>query len=60
MKFVRLSYTLLLALALVPRSVIAHTDDFDSKSGRLGRVLFKTSCTPDAQQELQLALAMMQ
>jgi tetratricopeptide (TPR) repeat protein len=50
---------LLFALALLPLSAAAHSDDLNAKSGRLGRVLFKTSCTPAAQKEFERALAML-
>jgi tetratricopeptide (TPR) repeat protein len=43
--------------------VLAHQDDAASqkkpRGEKLGRVLFKTSCTPEAQQEFERALAML-
>ena len=35
----------------------AHGDDPKTRQGELGKVLFKTSCTPQAQKEFEIALA---
>jgi tetratricopeptide (TPR) repeat protein len=45
------------ALALAATGVFAHADDPSAKKERLGKVLFKTSCSPQAQQEFEIALA---
>ena len=58
---------LILAVSLLASvcttSVLAHQDDAASQSQpkgeKLGRVLFKTSCTPEAQKEFERALAML-
>jgi tetratricopeptide (TPR) repeat protein len=39
--------------------VLAHGDDVQAKGSRVGRVLFKTSCTPEAQKQFERALAML-
>jgi hypothetical protein len=58
---------LMLAVSLIAgicaTGVLAHQDDTASprkpKGEQLGRVLFKTSCTPQAQQEFERALALL-
>jgi tetratricopeptide (TPR) repeat protein len=58
---------LMLAVSLIAgvcaTSVLAHQDDAVSqrqpKGEKLGRVLFQTSCTPEAQKEFERALAML-
>jgi hypothetical protein len=58
---------LMLAVSLIAgicaTGVLAHQDDAASprkpKGEQLGRVLFKTSCTPQAQQEFERALALL-
>lgn len=58
---------LMLAIILIAgvcaTGVLAHQDDAASqkkpRGEKLGRVLFKTSCTPEAQQEFERALAML-
>jgi tetratricopeptide (TPR) repeat protein len=58
---------LILAVSLIAgvcaTGVLAHQDDGASqkqpRGEKLGRVLFKTSCTPEAQQEFERALAML-
>jgi tetratricopeptide (TPR) repeat protein len=58
---------LLLAVSLIAgvcaTGVLAHQDDAASQSQpqgeKLGTVLFKTSCTPEAQQEFERALALL-
>jgi tetratricopeptide (TPR) repeat protein len=58
---------LMLAISLIAgvcaTGVLAHQDDAASqkkpRGEKLGRVLFKTSCTPEAQQEFERALAML-
>jgi tetratricopeptide (TPR) repeat protein len=54
-----------LAIALLAGAfatvAFAHNDDPGAKSGgdKFGRVLFKTSCTPEAQKQFERALAML-
>ena len=43
--------------AFAATGVLAHGDDPKTKQAKLGRVLFKTSCSPQAQQEFEIALA---
>ena len=58
---------LMLAVSLMAgvcaTGVLAHQDDATSqrkpKGEQLGRVQFKTSCTPEAQKEFERALAML-
>jgi tetratricopeptide (TPR) repeat protein len=58
---------LMLAVSLIAgvcaTGVLAHQDDAapqrKPKGEKLGRVLFKTSCTPEAQKEFERALAML-
>jgi tetratricopeptide (TPR) repeat protein len=52
---------LLLALAAAfPASALAHDDAAPaSRNGKLGAVLFKTTCTPEAQKQFERALAML-
>jgi len=45
------------ALAIAATGVLAHTDDPATKKAKLGKVLFKTSCSPQAQKEFEIALA---
>src|SRR5882724_2088587 len=58
-KFLKL-VPILLASA-VSAAVFAHGDDPKAKvkGEKLGRVLFKTSCTPEAQKQFERALAML-
>jgi tetratricopeptide (TPR) repeat protein len=50
---------LALTLALVvTTAAAAHGDDEKVRGEKLGRVQFKTSCTPDAQKQFERALAM--
>jgi tetratricopeptide (TPR) repeat protein len=59
------SYALAIAMAAaaaIPGGALAHSDD--TATGRsstegLGRVLFETSCTPEAQRQFERALAML-
>src|SRR5512132_782300 len=37
--------------------VLAHGDDLKTRKAKLGTVLFKTSCSPQAQQEFEVVLA---
>jgi tetratricopeptide (TPR) repeat protein len=43
--------------ALAAGGALAHDDDPQTKKDRLGKVLFKTSCSPQAQKEFEVALA---
>jgi tetratricopeptide (TPR) repeat protein len=45
------------AFAFASSGVLAHGDDPRTKQERLGKVLFKTSCSPQAQKEFEVALA---
>ena len=45
------------AFALAATGVFAHADDPAAKKEKLGKVLFKTSCSPQAQKEFEVALA---
>src|SRR6266571_2454778 len=55
--------TVTLLASAVASAAIAHQDDAarqgKPKGEKLGRVLFKTSCTPEAQKEFERALAML-
>ena len=46
-------------LALAATGVLAHGEDAKTKKEALGQVLFKTSCSPQAQKEFERALAML-
>ena len=61
MRTVRLAWSIFVLPALVSWTASGHNDDLlkDAKSGRFGRVLFKTSCTAEAQQQFDRALAML-
>ena len=48
--------TLVLVASAVPAS--AHDDDVKVRGEKLGRVMFKTSCSPEAQKQFERALAM--
>ena len=43
--------------SLASAGVYAHGDDPSAKKEKLGKVLFKTSCSPQAQKEFERALA---
>ena len=45
------------AFAFAASGVLAHGDDPRTKREKLGKVLFKTSCSPQAQKEFEVALA---
>src|SRR2546421_5427737 len=45
--------------ALASFNVLAHSDDLQAKGSGVGRVLFKTSCSPEAQKQFERALAML-
>jgi tetratricopeptide (TPR) repeat protein len=53
-----LSLVLGLAVVLVSTGAQAHDDDAKARGEKLGRVLFKTSCSPEAQKQFERALAM--
>ena len=48
-----------LVLVLFTAPASAHDDDAKARGEKLGRVLFKTSCSPEAQKQFELALAML-
>src|SRR5262249_53563750 len=50
---------LVMASLLPVVSVSAHTDDGAKDPEKLGRVHFKTSCSPEAQKQFERALAML-
>ena len=52
MKTLRPTWLLVLAAWTLPLTALAHGDDLASKNGKLGRVLFKTTCTADAQKQI--------
>jgi tetratricopeptide (TPR) repeat protein len=43
--------------AFTAAGVLAHSDDPSARKEKLGKVLFKTSCSPQAQKEFEVALA---
>jgi hypothetical protein len=45
------------AFAFAATGVLAHGDDPSARKEKLGKVLFKTSCSPQAQKEFEVALA---
>jgi tetratricopeptide (TPR) repeat protein len=61
MKTKLLKLVLALLASAVTAAVFAHGDDpkDKAKGEKLGRVLFKTSCTPEAQKQFERALAML-
>ena len=63
MKLKRLMLAISLIASVCATGVLAHQDEVASqkkpRGEKLGRVLFKTSCTPQAQQEFERALAML-
>jgi tetratricopeptide (TPR) repeat protein len=48
-----------LVLVLSTTAVSAHDDEAKVRGEKLGRVLFKTSCSPEAQKQFERALAML-
>src|SRR5262245_59350797 len=48
-----------LALIFCATAVSAHDDEAKVRGEKLGRVLFKTSCSPEAQKQFERALAML-
>src|SRR5499425_402503 len=48
-----------LSLLLSSTAAWAHDDDTKARSEKLGRVVFKTSCSPEAQKQFERALAML-
>ena len=48
-----------LAATTLPFAALAHGDDLAAKNAKLGKVLFKTTCTPEAQKQFERALAML-
>ncbi len=60
MKANRSALLLALAAAFPPLSALAHDEARTSVSGgKLGKVLFQTTCTPEAQKQFERALAML-
>ena len=61
MKTKFLTRALLLLVSAISAAAFAHSGDpkAKAKSETLGRVLFKTSCTPEAQKQFERALAML-
>ena len=59
MKAFRPAWLLLLPLSITPALALAHDDARTAKDGKLGQVLFKTTCTPEAQKQFERALAML-
>jgi tetratricopeptide (TPR) repeat protein len=59
MKKIWLKFAFALLASAVTAAVFAHSGDPKDKGEKLGRVLFKTSCTPEAQKEFVRALAML-
>jgi tetratricopeptide (TPR) repeat protein len=63
MKWQRLICAVSLMASVYATGALAHQDDVASprkpQSEKLGKVLFKTSCTPEAQQAFERALAML-
>jgi len=61
MKKSLLKFAFALLASAVTAAVFAHSEDpkDKAKGEKLGRVLFKTSCTPEAQKEFERALAML-
>ena len=61
MKWQRLICAVSLMASVYATGALAHQDDVASprkpQSEKLGKVLFKTSCTPEAQQAFERALA---
>jgi len=47
-----------LVLILSATAVSAHDDEIKARGEKLGRVVFKTSCSPEAQKQFERALAM--
>src|SRR5207249_5925633 len=47
-----------LVLILSATAVSAHDDETKARGEKLGRVVFKTSCSPEAQKQFERALAM--
>jgi tetratricopeptide (TPR) repeat protein len=53
-------FALVLGLVLIfTIAASAHDDEAKARGEKLGRVLFKTSCTPEAQKQFERALAML-
>ena len=63
MQWQRLMLAVSLIAGALATGALAHQDDAASqrtpKGEKLGRVLFKTSCTPEAQKEFERALGML-
>src|SRR5438874_6963283 len=58
MKHVRQCALVLGVAFAVTTAAAAHEDDAKARGEKLGRVVFKTSCSPEAQKQFERALAM--
>src|SRR2546426_6533191 len=58
MKPTRIAPLVAILFSFAAASALAHEEAPGSKKEQLGRVLFKTSCTPEAQRQFERALAM--
>ena len=59
MKPTRIASLVAILFSLAAASTLAHEEAPGSKKEQLGRVLFKTSCTPEAQKQFERALGML-
>jgi len=59
MTALRPALLLALAASIPPLSALAHDDSRPAREGKLGKVLFQTTCTPEAQKQFERALAML-
>ena len=61
MNVLNLKVALALCASLVAGAASAHSNDDPNgpRQGKFGRVLFKTSCTPEAQKQFESALSML-
>ena len=61
MKSTRIAMALTFVIASAPMTAAAHADDAlkAARSEKLGHVLFKTTCSPEAQTQFERALAML-
>jgi len=55
----RTAWLLALAASITPVTALSHEEARTAKDGKLGQVLFKTTCTPEAQKQFERALAML-
>src|SRR2546426_5438932 len=59
MKPTRIASLVAILFSFAAAGALAHEEAPGSKKEQLGRVLFKTSCTPEAQRQFERALAML-